>query len=178
MSPNGLETEVANERLSSALVHPTADQVVHSTSTGTGTIVSASALSYLQSTLSIERSIMKKTFLTAALTLGLGLSNGAALSHHGWSWTTGENMELTGVIKKIRLGNPHGIIEVEVGGEMWVIEVGQPWRNERAGLKDGDLSEGVEIRVNGEPAADKSRRLKVERLFLGDREYVLYPDRD
>ena len=122
---------------------------------------------------------MKKTLLTTMFALGLALSNGAALGHHGWSWTTGENMELTGVIKKVRLGNPHGILEVEVGGEMWVIEVGQPWRNERAGLKDGDLSEGVEIKVIGEPAADKSdRRLKVERLFVGDREYILYPDRD
>jgi hypothetical protein len=122
---------------------------------------------------------MKKTFLTAILALGFAFYNDGALSHHGWSWTTGENVELTGVIKKVRLGNPHGILEVEVSGEMWTIEVGQPWRNGRAGLKDGDLSEGIEIRVIGEPAADKSdRRLKVERLFLGKREYILYPDRD
>ena len=122
---------------------------------------------------------MKKALLTAILALGLAFSGGGASSHHGWSWTTGENMVLTGVIKKVRLGNPHGILEVEVGGEMWTIEVGQPWRNERAGLKDGDLSEGVEIRMIGEPAADKSdKRLKVERLFLGGREYILYPDRD
>ena len=122
---------------------------------------------------------MKKALFTAILALGLTLSSGAALAHHGWFWTTGENIVLTGVIKKVRLGNPHGILEVEVGGEMWTIEVGQPWRNERAGLKDGDLLEGVEIRLIGEPAADSSdRRLKVERLFLGDREYILYPDRD
>jgi hypothetical protein len=122
---------------------------------------------------------MNRIFITAILVLGFIFSNGAALGHHGWAWTTGENMELTGVIKKVRLGNPHGILEVEVGDEIWTIEVGQPWRNERAGLKDGDLSEGVEIKVIGEPAADKSdKRLKVERLFLGDREYVLYPDRD
>jgi Family of unknown function (DUF6152) len=122
---------------------------------------------------------MKKALLTTILALGLAFSGGVALAHHGWSWTTGENKELAGVIKKVRLGNPHGILEVEVGGEMWTIEVGQPWRNERAGLKDGDLSEGVEIRVIGEPAADKSdRRLKVERLFLGEREYILYPDRE
>ena len=31
----------------------------------------------------------------------------------------------------------------------------------------------------GEPAADLSeKRVKVERLFLGKREYVLYPERD
>jgi hypothetical protein len=122
---------------------------------------------------------MKKALLTAILALGVALSSDAVLAHHGWSWTTGQNMVLSGVIKKVRLGNPHGVLEVQVGNEIWTIEVGQPWRNERAGLKDGDLSEGVEIRVIGEPAADKSdRRLKVERLFLGDREYILYPDRD
>jgi hypothetical protein len=120
---------------------------------------------------------MKKLF-TAAVVLFM-FANGPAFGHHGWAWTTGENIELTGVIKKVRLGNPHGILEVEIGGELWTIEVGQPWRNERAGLKDGDLSEGVEIRVIGEPASDKSdKRLKVERLFLGDREYILYPERD
>ena len=92
--------------------------------------------------LSRDRSL-KKAFLTAILPLGLAISSGSALAHHGWSWTTGENMELTGVIKKVRLGNPHGILDIEVGGERWTIEVGQPWRNQRAGLKDGDLSEGV-----------------------------------
>lgn len=104
---------------------------------------------------------------------------GLAQAHHGWAWTTGGNLELTGVIKAVRLGNPHGVLEVDVEGEIWTVEVGQPWRNQRAGLKDGDLAEGVEIRAIGEPAADKSeKRLKAERLFLGDKEYVLYPDRD
>jgi len=123
--------------------------------------------------------MMKKFLLTAILASGLALHGGATLAHHGWSWTTGGNMELTGVIKKVSLGNPHGVLMVEVDGEIWTVEVGQPWRNERAGLKDGDLAEGVEIRAIGEPAADASeKRLKVERLFLGDREYVLYPDRN
>lgn len=104
---------------------------------------------------------------------------GAALAHHGWAWTTGDNIELTGVIQEARLGNPHGILEVDVEGETWTVEVGQPWRNERAGLKDGDLAPGVEIRAIGEPAAEPdARRVKAERLFLGTREFQLYPERD
>ena len=104
---------------------------------------------------------------------------GAALAHHGWAWTTGDNIELTGVIQAARLGNPHGILEVDVEGETWTVEVGQPWRNERAGLKDGDLAPGVEIRAIGEPAAEPdARRVKAERLFLGTREFQLYPERD
>ena len=71
------------------------------------------------------------------------------------------------------------VLQVDVEGEVWTVEVGQPWRNERAGLKDGDLAEGVEIRAIGQPAADISeKRMKVERLFLENREYNLYPNRD
>ena len=122
---------------------------------------------------------MKRLLFIMVLALGLTAPTVGALAHHGWSWTTGGNIDLTGIIKSVRLGNPHGILKIDVEGETWTAEVGQPWRNESAGLKDGDLAEGVEIRVIGEPAADMSERLvKVERLFLGKREYVLYPERD
>ena len=122
---------------------------------------------------------MVRLLFIAVLALGLTAPVAGALAHHGWSWTTGGNIDLTGIVKTVRLGNPHGILTIDVEGEEWRAEVGQPWRNERAGLKDGDLAEGVEIRVIGEPAADVSeRRVKVERLFLGKREYILYPERD
>ena len=122
---------------------------------------------------------MMRLLFVAILALGLAAPTVGALAHHGWSWTTGGNIDLTGIVVTVRLGNPHGILKIDVEGETWTAEVGQPWRNARAGLKDGDLAEGVEIRVIGEPAADLSeRRIKVERLFLGEREYILYPGRD
>jgi hypothetical protein len=120
-----------------------------------------------------------RTLFAIAAAFGLLFINNSALAHHGWAWTSGDNIELTGVITRVELGYPHGRLEVDVNGETWTVQVGQPWRNEEAGLKDGDLAEGVEIRVIGEPSADvEEKRLKVERLFLGEREYVLYPDRD
>ena len=122
---------------------------------------------------------MKRLLLVAVLALGFAAPTAGVLAHHGWSWTTGGNIDLTGIVKTVRLGNPHGVLKIDVEGEEWTAEVGQPWRNRRAGLRDGDLAEGVEIRVIGEPSADLSdRRVKVERLFLGKREYVLYPERD
>lgn len=123
--------------------------------------------------------MMRAALFAALAAIGLVSYSSDGLAHHGWAWTTGGNLELTGEITSVRLGNPHGILQVDADGETWTVEVGQPWRNERAGLRDGDLAEGVEIRAIGEPAADASeKRLKVERLFLGDREYVLYPERD
>ncbi len=121
----------------------------------------------------------KLTLSSLAIAGAFMLQPDTVSAHHGWSWTTGDNIELTGVIQSVSLGNPHGVLEVDVEGEVWTIEVGQPYRNERAGLEDGDLAEGVEIRAIGEPSTNIDERLlKVERLYLGDQEYILYPDRN
>jgi hypothetical protein len=125
----------------------------------------------------MQRSVWS-VLLVGALMLG---SVGAALAHHGWRWTTGGIIEATGIITAAQLGNPHGVLTVDADadGEVWRVEVGQPWRNERAGLKDGDLKKGVEVRIVGEPSADiKDKRVKAERLYLGKKEYKLYPERD
>jgi len=122
---------------------------------------------------------MTRHLLSALLAIGLLAHGVAALAHHGWAWTTGGNIELFGIITSAKLGNPHGVLKVDAEGDVWTVEVGQPWRNERAGLKDGDLAEGVEIRIIGQPSADVSERLlKAEKIFLGAREYNLYPNRD
>lgn len=103
----------------------------------------------------------------------------AAAAHHGWAWTTGENRELSGTIVETTLGNPHGELVLDVDGERWTVEVGQPWRHERAGLTDAHFAPGTEITVSGEPSADPDERvLKVERLWIDGTKYELYPGRD
>lgn len=120
--------------------------------------------------------MIRRILIPALLALATALP---AAAHHGWAWTTGGNIELTGIIVSARLGNPHGVLTVDADGETWVVEVGQPWRNERAGLRDGDLAPGVEIRIQGEPSADiDDKKMKAERLYLGDQEFDLYPGRD
>jgi len=122
----------------------------------------------------MDRSDLYAAALGAALLLP-----SVALAHHGWSWTTGENIELTGTITATSLGNPHGELTMDVDGTLWTIEVGQPWRNSRAGLADGDLAEGVVLTVSGEPSADPDEKLlKAERLWIYQVEYELYPGRD
>jgi len=121
------------------------------------------------------RAILVALVFATALTLTAQRSD----AHHGWAWTTGGNIDLTGIIKTAKLGNPHGVLTIDVEGEIWTVEVGQPWRNRRAGLKEGNLAVGVEVRIVGEPSADlKKKRMKAEKIFIGGREYPLYPDRD
>ena len=119
---------------------------------------------------------LKSALFTLVL---LTLAAGPALAHHGWSWTTGGNISLFGIITSAKLGNPHGVLKVDAEGDVWTVEVGQPWRNERAGLKPGDLAPGVEVRIEGQPSANiKDRLMKAERIYINKRLYNLYPGRD
>ena len=121
----------------------------------------------------------RKRALALAALMGAALLSGAALAHHGWYWAKGENSEITGVIQSARLGNPHGTLTLDVAGEEWTAEVGQPWRNARAGLEDDMLGEGVQVTVSGHRSKDPEQRLiKAERVIIDGVVYHLYPDRD
>lgn len=99
-------------------------------------------------------------------------------AHHGWGWATDEEFELTGAIKAVRLGNPHGELTLETVDGDWVVEIGQPWRNERVGLTPAMLAVGTRVTAHGHRSAEASQRLmKAERLVIAGRDYNLYPDR-
>ena len=101
-----------------------------------------------------------------------------ALAHHGWRWTASGKFELTGRITAADLGNPHGILTVEANDEVWTVEVGQPWRNERAGLSDDMMAPGGEITVLGRRASDPADLVvKAEAVTIAGVQYVLYPER-
>lgn len=115
--------------------------------------------------------------LGAGLILAIGLPQ--ALAHHGWRWTADGNFELTGIVTAADLGNPHGVLRVDADGEEWTVEVGQPWRNERAGLTDAMLAPGAELTASGHRSENEAELLmKAERIFIDGQLYDLYPDRD
>ncbi len=103
---------------------------------------------------------------------------GVAQAHHGWRWTDDGDFSLTGTVRIAQLGNPHGVLTMDVNGETWIAEVGQPWRNERAGLTEAMLVKGVELTIVGKRAADAGdRKVKAERVVIKGRNYDLYPER-
>ena len=120
-----------------------------------------------------DRRFVLSGLAAAALTIA-----GAAHAHHGWTWAEDSTFELTGVITSAKLGNPHGILKVTAKGEEWTVEVGQPWRNERAGLKDSMLVKGVELTVQGNRAKDqKLKVMKAARVIIKGKVHNLYPER-
>jgi hypothetical protein len=104
----------------------------------------------------------------------------AGQAHHGWRWAEQDNSTLEGTIVDVRLGNPHGVVTVQTAeGEAWQIEVGQPWRNEAAGLAPEVLRPGSVMQVQGHRSAEPNQRLmKAERVSIGGTTYNLYPDRN
>jgi hypothetical protein len=127
-----------------------------------------------------RRDFLKVTALAGAgMTL---LDTSAVLAHHGWAWATDENFEITGTITAVKLGNPHGELTLDAKGanqgEKWTIEIGQPWRNERAGLTKALLKTGTEVTILGKRAKDpKLKVAKAERVTIAGKNYDLYPER-
>ncbi|MEQ9640819.1 MAG: DUF6152 family protein [Alphaproteobacteria bacterium] len=123
--------------------------------------------------------MQRRDFLRMA-TLGvIAIAAGRAEAHHGWGWATDEEFEISGVVESIRLGNPHGEVDIVVDGALWTIEVGQPWRNERAGLTAERLAKGTTILVHGHRSKKPDARLvKAERVVIAGKNYDLYPERE
>ena len=68
---------------------------------------------------------------------------------------------------------------VDADGEVWTVEIGQPWRNDRAGLTEEMLNLGREVTISGQRAADPGDlKMKAERVIIDGKLYNLYPDRD
>lgn len=123
----------------------------------------------------------RRTVLKALLlgSVGLVVATAPATAHHGWRWAESGNFIISGTITDAKLGNPHGLLTLNVNGESWTIEVGQPWRNERAGLTDALLTPGTDIEVTGHRSREATdRRVKAERVKIKGKTYDLYPNRE
>jgi hypothetical protein len=125
----------------------------------------------------LDRRSAIMTGVALALT-GIAAFATRALAHHGWEWAEGELVDLSGVIKSAKLGNPHGLLTVTAKDGDWTVEVGQPWRNARAGLKDSMLVKGAALTIRGNRTKDpKQKVMKAVRIVIAGKNYDLYPER-
>jgi len=124
------------------------------------------------------RDFLTSTSLAGAGMTILAIDTSPAFAHHGWAWASDEKFEITGTIKAVKLGNPHGELTLDAKGEKWLAEIGQPWRNERAGLTKALLAIGTEVTILGHRAKDpKLKVVKAERVTIAGKKYDLYPER-
>ncbi len=121
---------------------------------------------------------MTRRLLIAASLIAAALPAMPAAAHHGWAWATNEEFQLSGVVKRVRHGNPHGEMLLGTPQGDWTVEIGQPWRNEQAGLAPALVKPGTRLTIHGHRSARKNERLmKAERFVIAGKSYNLYPER-
>jgi hypothetical protein len=113
--------------------------------------------------------------LAAALMLAAAMP---AVAHHGWSWTVEELSELKGVVREVFVGNPHAALDVDVGGEIWKVELAPPRATEQAGFTEASAKPGDEVTAIGNRSRDQAeRRMKAVRIIVNGKTYDVYPSR-
>jgi hypothetical protein len=114
----------------------------------------------------------------SVLALGLVAIAGPALAHHGWSWAEGEQMTLTGTIRKISMAPPHPMLMVEAQGKLWQVDLGNPSQTERSGFRGDSAKPGDQVTALGNRHLDKSKaHMKAVRITIAGKNYDMYPER-
>ncbi|MFC3126937.1 DUF6152 family protein [Pseudoroseomonas globiformis] len=113
-----------------------------------------------------------------AFTLGTLVLASDASAHHGWSWAEGEQVEMTGTVRNVYIGQPHPTLQVEMPDGMWTVELGNPSQTSRAGFSAESAKVGDQITALGNRSRDANeKRLKAVRVSVNGRTYDIYPER-
>jgi hypothetical protein len=100
-----------------------------------------------------------------------------ASAHHGWSGND-EELVLTGtVVSSVSLAGPHGSMQVrDDAGQVWDVTLAPAPRSHAAGLRDGLIPVGAEVRLEGQRNDDpESFEIKTRRVTWNGQNYDVYP---
>jgi hypothetical protein len=124
--------------------------------------------------------MVKRHVATAILlTLVLTLAARVATAHHSFAVffdTDSQLRKVTGVVKEFRFTNPHGIVTLAVteGGRqvIWRAETNSPSILRRRGWSSDSLQVGEKITIEGWPARDGSKYLRLRSATRANGESV------
>jgi hypothetical protein len=104
----------------------------------------------------------------AAFSCLLGLAPAAAGAHHSFAvhYEADKTQVIEGVARSFRFTNPHGILLLEVANEAgevetWTVETTSPTFMRRRGWSEDMIKPGDVVRVDGYPARDGSRLMRI-----------------
>lgn len=85
----------------------------------------------------------------------------------------GDTITLTGVVQRFNFANPHAIVELAVTTEegdvqRWTAETSSPSGLKRRGWSQASLVPGMTVTLEGYPALDGSRLMRITRVWLED----------
>jgi hypothetical protein len=115
----------------------------------------------------------------AAVAVAVLLSATPLRAHHGWGGYESRDSELSGILDApVSTAGPHATMKVRVGDKVWDVVLAPPARTIAAGLKEGVIPVGAEVKVHGHKHRDaKKLEIKTERVTWNGRVFNVYPDR-
>jgi hypothetical protein len=107
--------------------------------------------------------------LYAALAATALLAPLPAIAHHGWSGQDNAKVTtLEGTIKDVRYRNPHGEIDLVVGGQTWLVTLAPIARMESRGVTEAKLAVGQKVKIDGHRNLDQARyEVKANDITIG-----------
>ncbi len=118
---------------------------------------------------------MSRLAIAGVLALALGSAGGLAVAHHSFAVffdTQSKLTKVSGVVKEFRFTNPHGIVTLAVkqGGKevIWRAETNSPSVLRRRGWTADSLHVGETVTVEGWPARDGSKYLRLRSATRAD----------
>jgi hypothetical protein len=108
--------------------------------------------------------------LSAALVGALAAGEAPAAAHHSFAvfFDDGRMVTLKGTVTAFRFTNPHGTIEFAVGKDVWRAETNAPTLLRRRGWTKDSLKAGDAITIEGWPARDGSRYMRMRSVTKAD----------
>ena len=119
-----------------------------------------------------KASVLTASSITAVLLVS------SAVAHHGWSWASDDQTQISGTVLEVIISPPHPSIRIQTAtdGE-WRVDLGNPVRTRNAGFVDGDATVGDSIQFLGHRSTNSEEKLfKAVRATLDGRNYDFYPE--
>jgi hypothetical protein len=116
-----------------------------------------------------------RTFVTIAVALAAALGGQAALAHHSFAvfFEAEGSVSATGVVTEFNFRNPHATIAIEAMDEagdtlIWRGETNSPSILRRRGWTQQSLAIGETVTMEGWPARDGSRYMRIRSVRRAD----------
>ncbi len=112
--------------------------------------------------------------LAAALT---PLFMPAAYAHDGWAWTQSGFLQLEGTIAGVYIGGPLSILDVDVAGIPWRVELGSLAATIASGVVWGTVRVADDVIAIGSLSGDRAaRRQRAVRIVVNGVTYDVHPE--
>src|SRR5688572_25246114 len=112
--------------------------------------------------------VMKKMLAACVCATGIWLTAVAAPHHSPAVFDRTKEVTLAGVVKEFRWSNPHSWIELNVGKDLWAVEMNGPSFLIKAGWKSTTVKPGESVTIIVNPLRTDEKSGKFVSITLAD----------